>query len=367
MGGALAVRTIDALVNGVDWWLRDPVDVVDRAPYDVVHEHAKLRVRRYHAPDWEEYAGLGASADHLPGAGRHPVLLIPPLMVKPFIFDLSESRSYVRTLLAAGFDVYLVDFGEPDSADTRVTLDDYVLDWLPQAVDATLRHSGRSRISLCGYCQGGMFALMHTSANDDSRVSGIVTIGSPVDSDEMGLLIWLMRVAHVQLDAGALLMGNVPGALSSVFFKLLSPLKHLTRYSGLLRNLGNDEYVQGFDALSAWTQNFIDWPRDAFRQLLSDFFVENKLAGGQMAFGDKVADLRRIHCPVLAFAGASDRIVPESAVRAVVSLVSSTDTEVRVVPGGHMGVFAGRHAPREVWEYSARWLAARSPGEPPTN
>ena len=63
-----------------------------------------------------------------------PVLLIPPLMVKPFIFDLFPGRSMVRFLLDHGFAVYLVDFGEPDAADSYVTLDDYVLDWMPDRV-----------------------------------------------------------------------------------------------------------------------------------------------------------------------------------------------------------------------------------------
>ena len=69
---------------------------------------------------------------------RHdlPVLLIPPLMVKPFIFDLFPGRSLVRFLLDRGFAVFLVDFGEPDAADSYVTLDDYVLDWMPDRLPA---------------------------------------------------------------------------------------------------------------------------------------------------------------------------------------------------------------------------------------
>ena len=51
---------------------------------------------------------------------------------------------------------------------------------------------------------------------------------------------------------------------------------------------------------------------------------------------------------------------PRSAVRKVAELVSSEDTEVRVVPGGHMGMFGGRRAVSEVMEASAEWLATRS-------
>ena len=55
---------------------------------------------------------------------RHavPMLLIPPLMVKPFIFDLRPERSFVLSLLRAGFDVFLVDFeGHTDDRPIRTS------------------------------------------------------------------------------------------------------------------------------------------------------------------------------------------------------------------------------------------------------
>ncbi len=356
-----ADRTLSTFVNGIDWFLRDPADVVDRTPYDVIHQDDKLQVRRYRPLDRLESWGIGTEIEGaLPDRVPVPVLLVPPLMVRPLIYDLTETRSYARTLLKAGFDVFLVDFGVPDAADSHVSLDNYVLDWMPQAVDATCEVSGAGAVSLIGYCQGGLFGLMHTSANEDSRVRNIVTIGTPIDTEKMGVLIALLRLGHEQLDVLSKHIGNVPGEVSSRFFKLMSPLKSITRYTDLFLNLYNQEYINGFDALTQWTDNFIDYPSDAFRQLMRDFMAGNKLKDGEMRFGDKVADLSRVSCPVLSFAGESDDIVPPDAVRAVLDVIGSTDTEVRIVPGGHMGVFAGRQAPELVWSYSAKWLAERS-------
>jgi polyhydroxyalkanoate synthase len=41
-------------------------------------------------------------------------------------------------------------------------------------------------------------------------------------------------------------------------------------------------------------------------------------------------------------------------------LVRSTDKTFQVVPGGHMGILAGRKAPQASWLALADWLAARS-------
>jgi len=355
-----AIRAVQGLVNGVDWWRREPTDVVDRTPFEIVHRDDKLCVRRYLPLAQDDAWALGTTVVHV-GARRQavPVLLIPPLMVPPFIFDLTRQRSLVRTLLKAGFDVFLCDFGEPDRGDKRVSLDRYVLDWVPQAVDAVLRANGGERVSLYGYCMGGLFALLHVAVHADPRVHALVTIGSPIDAHKMGLLSHLARLGHRPIEALTRRLGNVPGPLSSAAFRMTSPVKSLTRYGHLVRNLWNDDYVAGFDGISAWTDNFLDYPGTAFRQLLADFLMDNKLMEGRMAFGEQVADLRRIQCPLLAFAGAADRVVPPAAAHAILATVASQDKSFVVVPGGHMGVFAGRGAPLAVWDVSAQWLAER--------
>ena len=350
-------RAVLRFVNGVDWVTRDPNRLLDQTPFEVVSIRDKMSLRRYLPLDQE--MELGTELIEAPHRHPTPVLLIPPLMVKPFIYDLVPSRSFVRTLLGQGFDVYLIDFGAPEHRDRHITLDHYVLDWIPHAVRSMCRESRSESVSMIGYCMGGLFALMHTSVNPDARVDNIVTIGSPVDSHEMGLLVWLMRLAHDQIEFISKRLGNIPGDLSSAAFKMVAPMRNFTRYGDLFVNLWNEEYVDDFDALNQWTSQFVDYPGKAFRQLLNDFLVGNKLKDGRMEFGGKVADLESITCPLLAFAGSADQIVPESAVRKVLELVGSEDKQVQVVPGGHMGMFGGRHAPEKVWEVSARWLQQR--------
>lgn len=363
--GVEAERALLRFVNGLDWLTRDPSSVVDQTPFDVVFLRDKVQVRRY--LPLEEELELGPEAlRELPGnlapQGKHrvPVLLIPPLMVKPLIYDLVDNRSYVRTLLQAGYDVFLLDFGEPDRSDAYVTLDHYILNWIPAAVDAVCRESGCGSLSMIGYCMGGLFALMHASVNQDRRVRNIVTIGSPVDASKMGQLAWFVRLTHDQIDFISRRLGNIPGDLSSAAFKMVAPFKSFTRYADLFINLWNQEYVNDYDALSQWTDNFVDYPGKAFRQLLNDFLVGDKLKDGRWEFGGHAADLGNISSSLLAFAGQDDQIAPVSAIRQILDLVPTEDKELKVVPGGHMGVFGGRQAPAEVWEVSAAWLAARS-------
>jgi len=342
-----ANRAALRFVNGVDWLLRDPKALVGRTPYDVVYQREKLTVRRYHAGSVHPRYAV-------------PVLLVPPLMVKPFIFDLYPGRSLVEFLLKRGFRVYLVDFGEPDDADAYVTLDNYVVDWMPAACDAVKESAHSTELSLLGYCMGALFSLAHVAANGDRSVRNIVSIGAPVDAAKMGMFAWMAQLAGGQAEFLVRRIGNVPGGLSSAVFRLLTPMKNVTRYADLFMNMWNQEYVNGFDAMNQWVSQFIDYPQSAFLQFQRDFVRRNKLVKGQMAFRGKVADLRRVQAAMLVFAGRTDQIAPVAAVRAVLDAVASADKSFLLVPGGHMGVFAGAGAPAQVWHPAADWLAPRS-------
>ncbi len=348
-----AQRALLRFLNGVDWLIRDPKQVVGRTPYEVVYQRGKLEVRRYHHAHVQLEPRFGL-----------PVLLVPPLMVKPFIFDLFPGRSLVQFLLDRGFAVFLVDFGEPDAADSYVTLDDYVLDWLPTACRQVKDAAGSSELSMLGYCMGGLFGLMSLGVGRDRSVRNLVTIGAPLDVSKMGSFAWAAKMAGGQMEFLTKRIGNVPGGLSSAVFRLMTPAKNITRYADLFMNMWDREYVNGFDAMNQWVSQFIDYPQGAFVQFTRDFMQRNALVRGKMRFGGKVADLEQVHANLLAFAGRTDSIAPVAAVRAQVDAVGSADVTFRLAPGGHMGLFSGASAPKYVWQPAAEWLAARSIARP---
>ena len=75
-----------------------------------------------------------------------PLLLVYALINKCFIFDLVPGRSFIEYMLNEGFEVYLLDWGEPGPEDQDTTFDDYVTEYLTRAVRKLQRHSGSSEI-----------------------------------------------------------------------------------------------------------------------------------------------------------------------------------------------------------------------------
>lgn len=332
-------------VNGVDWLLRDPKSVVGQTPYDVVWKDGIASLRRYRLP--------GVKPKH-----KVPLLLVPPLMVQAFIFDLHGGRSMVRYFLERGYRVYLLDFGRPNRSDAFVSLENYVCDWIPAANAAAMKEEKAKSISLLGYCMGALFAMSHAAVSRDRAVKNIVSIAAPMDTRKMGMLAWVMQ--RVPVDQVAKRVGNVPGPVSALGFRMLTPAKNLTRYADLFMNMYDQEYVNGFDSMNQWMSQLGDYPQEAFVQFTRDFMKHNKLYKGQMKFRGKLADLKQIRSAMLSFAGKGDQVAPPSAVKAAMSAVGSKDKTYLEVKGGHMGVFAGSGAPKNVWGPAADWLSTRS-------
>ena len=289
-----------------------------------------------------------------------PVLLVPPLMVRPYVFDLRPDHSMVRTLRNAGFDVYIVDFGVPDDGDEGVRLDDYVLDYMPACIDAAIAHSQQPQVTLAGYCMGGLFSLLHVATHHDARVKNLVTIGAPIDFTELGVVSLAAKLGARFADPVMDRIGNVSSEMINVGFKLIGGPKMLTRYVDLVTNLWDYEYLRSFDSINQWTSDFIPYPKEAFKQMVKDVAAGDKLRRGELTFGGKRADLKAIEQPLLAFAGRSDEIATLASTRAILEHVSSRDKDFREVPGGHIGVLAGSKAASAVWQPMVEWLRVRS-------
>jgi polyhydroxyalkanoate synthase len=354
-------RAARGLVNGLALLVDGAAPHADSVPKERVLARGKLALYRYPRPVEED---LALGTEILPGREAEtlavPLLLVPPLMVRPYVYDLRPAHSLVATLVAAGFDLFLVDFGVPDDADRRVNLGTYTLDYLPEVVARVREVTGSPDASLAGYCMGGIFALMYAAATGDPGVRNLVTIGAPIDFHRMGILSWLVQRSYPQVASLTRRIGNIPGVFPQIGLRMTTPLRTLTRWADLFVNLYDDEYVRGFESIHRWVNDFIPYPRDAFQQFFTEILYENKLADGRLSLGDRTADLRTIRSSLLAFAGRTDSVAPLASTRAILDVVGSTDKTFLEVDGGHIGVVAGSTAPAQVWRPMIEWLRPRS-------
>jgi polyhydroxyalkanoate synthase len=134
----------------------------------------------------------------------------------------------------------------------------------------------------------------------------------------------------------------------------------LSTHLNLWWNLWNDKYVEGFNALNRWANEYVAFPGEFFRQWVRDFYQDNKLYRGELVCGGRPVRLSNIACPVFVVGAKEDYIAPPDCVRALIDVVGSHDKQYVELPGGHISLIAGRGAAIHCWPQVSGWLAPRS-------
>lgn len=293
-----------------------------------------------------------------------PLLIVYALANRHYVTDLQADRSTVRGLLRAGVDVYLIDWGYPDAADRRLTLDDYVNGYIDACVNWIREQHGVDAVNLLGICQGGTFSLCYSALHPD-KVRNLVTMVTPVDFHTRDDLLsrWLREV---DVDLLVDTLGNIPGQLLNAAFLKLRPLRAGGKqYLEMLDGLADTERARLYARMERWIHDSPDQAGEAFRQFAKDFYQRNALVRGEVVLGEARVDLGRIDMPLLNVYATEDHLVPPEASLALGRYVASADYDTMAFRGGHIGIYVSARAVREVPPAIGAWLRARSGPESP--
>jgi polyhydroxyalkanoate synthase subunit PhaC len=287
-----------------------------------------------------------------------PVLIVYALVNRPYIADLQNNRSMVRGLLAGGLDVYLIDWGYPDSVDRFLTLNDYINGYLDRCVDVVRRRHGVDKINLLGICQGGTFSLCY-SAIHPNKVCNLITTVTPVDFHTDGDLLshW---VRQVDVDLLVETIGNIPGEMLNWTFLSLKPFRLSgQKYLDMINTLDDPVMCKNFMRMEKWIFDSPDQPGETFRGFIKQFYQGNRLIKGEVMIGEKSVDLENITMPVLNIYAADDHLVPPAASRALKKYVGTKDYTELQFPGGHIGIYVSGKAQQLIPPAVSEWLAKR--------
>jgi len=289
-----------------------------------------------------------------------PLLVVFSLISRSFILDLTPGNSFVEQLLAAGFDVYLIDWGEPDERDAQNTLEDYVDDYIPAAVERVRQLSGCAELNLFGYCFGGDLALLYAAHHPDAPLRSLTVLATPVDFTEMGPLADIFRVGGLDVDDVLDDDGNVPPQVVVQGFRTLKPTAEVSRYVTLWERLWSDEYVASYQAMTGWSDDHIPFPGAAARETVQMLVRDNGMVTDRLSVGGDPVHLSDIRVPFLTVRANKDHIVPPESSAPLIDLVGSADKHELRLDAGHMGLVVGRTAARTTVPTIIDFLRRRS-------
>ncbi|MBI4228161.1 MAG: alpha/beta fold hydrolase [Deltaproteobacteria bacterium] len=325
--------------------------VVGQTPSEIILEIEKVKVIHY-KPLKRRFS-------------RVPLLLITPILSKPYILDLYPGFSFIEYLVNQGIDVYLVDFGVPDEEDRNLAFEDYVFRYIPSAIERVLETSSSKTMSLLGYCLGGVFTLLYAAFNDKKPIENIVLLASPVDFSKLDLHYYYWR--NIDVDRLVDTFGNIPPELIIFSFNVIAgiknPFRYLKKTKSFLQNIKDREYMKRELLINRWLIESIPFPAKAFKQLIKKFFYENVLVKKRLRMGGKSANLSRIECPILILSHSADVVAPPESAQGLLQLISSHDKEMVEVSGGdagHIDIVIGTEGREVTWPKIASWLNDRS-------
>ena len=320
---------------------------VGTTPSEVVYTENKLELLHYE-PRTETQHDI-------------PVLVVYALINKPYILDLQPDRSVVQTLLEAGFDVYLIDWGEPSKLDRSLGLDDYVNRYIDNCVDEVRERSGQDSINILGYCMGGTKSAMYASLYPE-KVENLALMAAGLCFDgEGGVLELWGSEDYYDPETITDTFDNVPAEFLDVGFALMDPVaNNVTKYVRFYDNMDDEEFVENFARMERWLDEGIDVAGRAYEEFIRDIYQENALAENDLHLNGEHVDLSRIDMPVLQIVAEYDHLIPPGASKPFNDLVSSDDTEVLEFATGHIGMSVSSRSHAELWPQVCEWFEAHS-------
>ena len=155
--------------------------------------------------------------------------------------------------------------------------------------------------------------------------------------------------------------GNVPGEMIDYGAKALKPVENfIGSYLNLWDNIENPKVVEAWHAMNTWVRDIIPMAGGAYRQLINEFYKENRLMAGTLVIRGEHVDLGKLKANVLNVIAEGDHITPPCQSAGIMDRIGSRDKEVFRVRGGHIGIMAGSGAEKNTWPHIEGWLAARS-------
>jgi len=79
---------------------------------------------------------------------KTPILIVYALVNTYQMLDLQPDRSYIKNLLEAGHDVYLIDWGYPTKIDKYLSMDDYINGYIDHCVDFVRKENKIDKITV---------------------------------------------------------------------------------------------------------------------------------------------------------------------------------------------------------------------------
>ena len=288
--------------------------------------------------------------------GLRAVLVVPSLINRWEVLDLTAEKSLLRAMAAKGVRPYLVDWGTPDDEERGFDTTAYVAR-LERALAFVAKRARRAPAVL-GYCMGGTLTVA-LAARKPRRVAGLALMAAPWD-------FHADRTGHAfLLSAGPLLaemadkVGELPVDVLQTLFWSLDPWLAVKKFGRFIGMDPQGEHAREFVLLEDWLNGGAPLAGPTARECLIDWYGNNTPGGNRWVVGGRRIVPSKIKVPSLVMIPSGDRIVPPLSASALADPKKGLKYAKRIdLPLGHIGMVVSGRARDLCWTPLIEWISA---------
>ena len=296
--------------------------------------------------------------------GTRAVLVVPSLINRWEVLDLTAEKSLLRGMAAAGLRPYLVDWGTPDDQERKFDTAAYVAR-LERALAFVARRA-RKAPAVMGYCMGGTLTVA-LAARQPRRVAGLALLAAPWDfhADRTGHA-FLLSVGPLLAEV-ADRAGELPVDVLQTLFWSLDPWLAVKKFGRFLGMDPASDTARDFVLLEDWLNEGAPLAGPVARECLVGWYGDNVPGRDQWVVDGKRIVPSKIATPSLVMIPSGDRIVPPLSAVALADPSRGLKNATRLdLPLGHIGMVVSGRARELCWAPLIGWLKAvgRTPAAP---
>lgn len=241
---------------------------------------------------------------------RRPLLFVPPLVNKYYLFDLTPKASYLKWLVDQGHTVFVISWANPDESHADTGMDAYVKDGVVAALDAVEAATGEADADLVSYCLGGTLSAMTLAylaqTGRADRVASATLIATLVDFGDMGE--WSVFTNEADLNAFDRYLDDKGYVEAHDLTKLFSAV----RANDLIWSSVVNHYLLGDEVRASdllwWFDDGSRIPARMLKEYGRQILRGNQLKDGGVQIDGVTLDLKAIETPVMIVALKDDHV-----------------------------------------------------------
>lgn len=232
------------------------------------------------------------------------IYMCSPLINMPELFDLARGKSVIEGMHKEGYQIYLIDHGDPGWDETGLGLDFYGKTLHDHYINIIMKKHPRAEIYIMSYCMGGTLVLPYLARRAEERLASgkemdikkVALMASPVKFDDEGSGHKAMR-SLIRSSYDPLLMKELFGAVNippQVMEAGMNEIQPGVQYTVILGFYGRAEIADAIeDAVPFlfWLTHGTKFPITAHIQWIQNVFMDNQIYEGKYCLPSSNPDL----------------------------------------------------------------------------